>query len=112
MWSFVNPLLMVLVYAIVFPYIMRVQQDNYLIFLISAIIPWTFFTTVINQGTTTILNNANLVKKVYFPREILPISVVVSGLINFFIGLMRIIKREEQNKEVSIKTDNNENKEL
>lgn len=91
MWSFVNPLLMVLVYAIVFPYIMRVQQENYLIFLIAAIIPWTFFTTVINQGTTTILNNANLVKKVYFPREILPISVVVSGLINFFISCLIIL---------------------
>lgn len=91
LWSFVNPLLMVLVYAIVFPYILRVQEKNYLIFLIVAIIPWNFFTTVINQGTTTVLYNGNIIKKVYFPREILPISVVTSGLINFFISCIIIL---------------------
>ena len=65
LWSFVNPLLMVLVYAIVFPYIMRVQQDNYLIFLIVAIIPWNFFTTVIAQGSITVRMNGDIIKKVY-----------------------------------------------
>lgn len=90
LWSFINPLLMVLVYAIVFPYIMRVQQDHYLIFLIVAIIPWTFFTTVISQGTVSILSNAGVIKKVYFPREILPISVATSALINFFISCIII----------------------
>lgn len=89
-WSFMNPLLMVLVYAIVFPYIMRVQEGNYLIFLITAIIPWNFFTTVISQGTTTVIANANIIKKVYFPREILPISVVASGLVNFLISCIII----------------------
>ena len=91
LWSFINPLLMVLVYALVFPYILRVQQDNYLIFLIVAIIPWNFFTTVIGQGTTCILHNDGIIKKVYFPREILPISVVTSGLINFFISCIIIL---------------------
>ena len=68
LWSFINPLLQVLVYAIVFHYIMKVQTENYLICLICGIIPWTWFTTVISQGTTCITNNANLIKKVYFPR--------------------------------------------
>ena len=90
LWSFINPLLMVLVYAIVFPYILRVKQDNYLIFLIIGIIPWTFFTNVIAYGTQSILTNANIIKKVYFPREILPISVATSGLINFFISCIII----------------------
>ena len=83
LWSFVNPLLQVLVYAIVFPYIMRVKTDNYLIFLICGIIPWTWFTTSINNGTNCIIHSENLIKKVYFPREILPISIVTSGMINF-----------------------------
>lgn len=91
LWSFINPLLMVLVYAIVFPFILKVQEENYLIFLIVAIIPWNFFTTVIMQGTTTVLYNGNIIKKVYFPREILPISVVTSGLINFFISCIIIV---------------------
>ena len=91
LWSFINPLLQVLVYAIVFPYIMRVQTPNYLIFLICGIIPWTWFTYSLSNGTTSITNNANLIKKVYFPREILPISVVTSGLINFLISCVIIL---------------------
>lgn len=90
-WSFVNPLLTVLVYAIIFPYILRQDQPNYLIFLIVAIIPWNFFVTVLNQGTTTILVNANIIKKVYFPREILPLSIVLSGLVNFGISCIIIL---------------------
>ena len=86
LWSFINPLLMVLVYAIVFPYIMRIQTENYLIFLICGVIPWNFFTQCISGGTTTISNSGNLIKKVYFPREILPISTVTSGVINFLIS--------------------------
>ena len=91
LWSFINPLLQVLVYALVFPYIMKVETENYLIFLICGIIPWTWFVTSISQGTTSITNNANLIKKVYFPREILPISVVTSGLINFLISCLIIL---------------------
>ena len=91
LWSFINPLLQVAVYAIVFPYIMRIQTENYLIYLIIGIIPWTFFTTVINQGMVTVRINAGIIKKVYFPREILPISVAVSGLINFLISCIIIL---------------------
>lgn len=91
LWSFINPLLTVIVYAIVFPYVLKIQEENYLIFLIVAIIPWNFFTTVIAQGTTCILYNSNIIKKVYFPREILPISVATSGLVNFLISSLIIV---------------------
>ena len=91
LWSFINPLLQVVVYAIVFPYIMRVQTDNYLVFLICGIIPWTWFTMSLSLGTTCITNNGNLIKKVYFPREILPISTVTSGMVNFLISCIIII---------------------
>ncbi len=91
LWSFVNPLLTTLIYAIVFPFIMRNTQDNYVVFLIIGILPWTWFTTSIIQGTSCVLANAGIVKKVYFPREILPISVVTSGLINYLISFIIII---------------------
>ena len=91
LWSFINPLLQVAVYAIVFPYIMRVKTDNYLQYLIAGIIPWAFFTTVLNQGMITVRMNAGIIKKVYFPREILPISVALSGLVNFFISCIIIL---------------------
>ena len=59
LWSFINPLLQVLVYAIVFPYIMKIKTENYLIFLICGIIPWTWFVTSITNGTTCIMVNSN-----------------------------------------------------
>ena len=91
LWSFLNPLLTVLVYAIVFPYIMRVQVPNYLIFLIVAIIPWNFFTTCITTGCNCVWLNGGIIKKVYFPREILPVSVILAGLINFLISCVIIL---------------------
>ncbi len=86
-----NPLLMVVVYAIVFPYIMKVKTDNYLQYLICGVIPWNFFTTVMGLGMGSIKNNAGIVNKVYFPREILPISAALSGLVNFFISCIIVI---------------------
>ena len=91
LWSFLNPLLMVLVYAIVFPYLMRVQQEHYLIYLITGIIPWIFFTTVVTSGCNCVWINGGIIKKVYFPRAILPISVVCAGLVNFLISCIVIL---------------------
>lgn len=90
LWSFVNPLLMTLVYAIVFPFILKSTEPHYVTFIIIGILPWTWFTNSIALGTTTVLGNAGIIKKVYFPREILPISVVTSGMINFLISCLII----------------------
>ena len=90
LWSFVNPLLMTLVYALVFPFILRSSEPHYVTYLVIGILPWNFFTTVISQGTFVVLANAGIIKKVYFPREILPISVAVSGVVNFFIQCLII----------------------
>lgn len=91
LWSFLNPLLTVVVYAIVFPWLMRGTIDNYLVYLITGIIPWTFFTAVMGQGMASIMHNAGLIKKVYFPREILPLSVALAGLINFLISCVIVL---------------------
>jgi ABC-type polysaccharide/polyol phosphate export permease len=91
LWSFINPLLQVLVYAIVFPYMLRSTGDDYIIYLVTGIIPWTYFSTVINECVTCVKMNAGIIKKVYFPREILPISAAISGIINFFISCIIIL---------------------
>lgn len=90
LWSFVNPLLMTLIYAIVFPFLLRNTSPHYVTYLIIGVLPWNWFTIGVAQGTTTFLSNAGIIKKVYFPREILPISVVTSGLINYLISLLII----------------------
>lgn len=91
LWSFINPLLQVAVYAIVFPLLLRNKEPHYVTFLICGIIPWNFFTSVINQGTSCVISNGPILKKIYFPREILPISVATSGLVNFCIQLLIIV---------------------
>jgi len=91
LWSFLNPLLQILVYAIVFPLILKNNEKNYVIFVCCGLIPWTFFATAINRAAFTMIENGNIIKKVYFPREILPISVVTSEAINFLISTIIII---------------------
>ena len=91
-WSFLNPLLQIAVYALVFPLLMRgAGIDNYTVFICCGLIPWTFFSAAISRTAFTIIENGNIVKKVYFPREILPISVVTSEAINFAISTLIII---------------------
>ncbi|MFV0424973.1 MAG: ABC transporter permease [Bacilli bacterium] len=89
LWSFVSPLLMVLVYSFIFPLLMG-TPDDYVVYLVTGILPWTFFAGCVSSGTITVILNANLIKKVYFPREVLPISVVLSGAINFVISCIVI----------------------
>lgn len=91
LWSFLNPLLQIAVYAIVFPLILRNTQENYVIFLCCGLIPWTFFSAAISRSAFTMIENGNILKKVYFPREILPISVVTSEAVNFMISTIIIL---------------------
>lgn len=93
LWSFLNPLLQVVVYWIVFPYLFGrgATGENYLVYLITGIIPWTFFANSINIGTGSIKANAGIIKKVYFPREIIPLSQVLSGIVNFLISCVIIL---------------------
>ena len=91
LWSFVNPLLMTLVYALVFPYLMRgAGYEHYTTFLVIGILAWNWFSISIALGTSIIVSNSGIIKKVYFPREILPISVVTSGTINYLISVLII----------------------
>ena len=83
LWSFLNPLLQIAVYAIVFPLILRNTQENYVIFLCCGLIPWNFFSIAINRSAFTMVENGNILKKVFFPREILPISVVIVPIVSW-----------------------------
>lgn len=91
LWSFINPLLQLLIYSVVFSFIMKSNIEHYTVFLVVALIPWTFFNTTMIQSTTAIVSNAGIVKKVYFPREILPISIVTSNLVNFLISCIIVL---------------------
>ena len=91
LWSFLYPLLQIAVYAFVFGTILGASEDNYAVFICCGLIPWTFFSGSINRCAFTMIENANILKKVYFPREILPISVVTAEAVNFVISTVVIL---------------------
>lgn len=76
-WSLLHPLLMILVYTVAFKHILRVGMENYAYFLLVGLLPWSFFSSSLVASTQAITGNANLIRKVYFPPETLPISTVL-----------------------------------
>lgn len=91
LWSFISPLLQIAVYALVFQIILKSDIENYTVYLCCGLIPWQYFSSCILRGAACIIDNGNIIKKVYFPREILPISIVTSEGINFLISTTIIL---------------------
>ena len=93
LWSFINPLLQILVYALIFPLVMKNggSYKDYTVFMVCGFIPWAYFTTVINRASFIMIENGNILKKVYFPRSILPLSLVTSETINFLVSCIIIL---------------------
>ncbi|MCR5090945.1 MAG: ABC transporter permease [Oscillospiraceae bacterium] len=88
LWTFVSPMLQVAVYAIIFPYLLRNTVEHYTMFLFVAQVPWNFFTNSILGSCGLFIYNSDLVTKVYFPREVLPLSNALGGLCNMCFGFM------------------------
>ena len=82
LWNFINPLCQIIVYIIVFSTIFRSGIDKYYAFLMVGIMPWNFFAESLGQGSGCIVSQADMTKKIYFPREVLPISTVTSRFVN------------------------------
>lgn len=90
-WTFFNPLLMLIVYSVVFSFLMRSTIKNYAMFLFVALLPWNYLANSILQGAVCLVHNASLIKKVYFPREVLPLSVVLANLVNYLLSLFILV---------------------
>lgn len=88
LWTFLNPLLMLLVYTIVFSTIMRFDMENYIIYMFIGLLPWLNFSSSIQSSSSIVIRNSNLIKKIYFPHEVLPLSTVFGGIINYLFGLI------------------------
>jgi len=79
--------MMLLIYTFAFKLILKIQIPNFPLFVLIGLLPWIFFQTSLSIGATSIINNSGLIGKVYFPREIIPLSIVISNFINFLITL-------------------------
>ena len=70
---------------------MKSDIENYVVFMVCGLIPWNYFSTVINRASFVMIENGNIIKKVYFPREILPLSLVTSETVTFLISSILIL---------------------
>ncbi len=88
-WSFINPLLLLLVYSFVFSKILinRGTTQPYQIFLFCGILPWTWFSSSVLESSNVLISGGNLIKKVLFPAEVLPIVTVLANMVHFLLGL-------------------------
>lgn len=82
-WSLLHPLVMAAVYTLAFRYVVRVPIENFPLFLLSGLLPWMFFAGGLGAATSSIADNGTLVRKVAFPRAVLPLAAVVSALVQF-----------------------------
>lgn len=88
LWTFINPLMQLGVYTLVFSVIMRNGIKDYYLFLFVALIPWIFFSTSLTGGSSCIWAQQDMVKKIYFPREVLPIAFVTSQFVNMLLSFL------------------------
>jgi lipopolysaccharide transport system permease protein len=90
-WSFVNPLLLLLIYTFVFTVVLPgthpEELEPYALFMFCGILPWTWFSSSILEASNVLISGGNLIKKVLFPAEILPIVTVLANMVHFLFGL-------------------------
>lgn len=90
MWTLLNPLLMLAVYSVVFQFVFRTGIEHYPVYLFICLMPWNTFANSIAVGTVCVSNNGGILKKVYFPREVMPLAVVISNTIQYFFSAVII----------------------
>jgi lipopolysaccharide transport system permease protein len=93
-WAFIRPFLTMVVFTVVFGHIAKVQPDApvpYALVVIGGLLPWTLFASVLGDASNSVISNANLISKVYFPRLIVPLATVLVALIDFVISLSILV---------------------
>jgi lipopolysaccharide transport system permease protein len=91
-WAVLQPLILMVVFAVVFSRLARMPSEGvpYALFAYAALLPWTFFSTAVVNATGSLVNHTQLITKVYFPREILPLTYVIAALFDFALGLVAL----------------------
>jgi lipopolysaccharide transport system permease protein len=92
-WAVLQPLLLMLVYTIIFSVVTKMPSEGapYAVFVYAALLPWTFFSTSITTASTSLVTHNNLITKVYFPREILPLTYVLAALFDFAMASVVLV---------------------
>lgn len=85
LWSLLNPLLIIIVYTLAFDYILKIRVRNFPMFFMCAYLPWSYLSASLSTSLTSLSDSGYLIKAIYFPREILPLSIILSSLLHFLI---------------------------
>ncbi|MEK6684047.1 MAG: ABC transporter permease [Nitrospirota bacterium] len=87
LWSFVNPLVLMAIYVLVFSIYLRMDMENYPVFLLCGILPWAWFSSGLSEATLSIIGNGSLIKKVYLPSEIFPLVSIGSNMVHYLLSI-------------------------
>ncbi|MCK9244269.1 MAG: ABC transporter permease [Candidatus Marinimicrobia bacterium] len=92
-WAILQPFLQMVVLAIFFGRLIKVPSDGvpYPVFVYAGLLPWTFFANAVNACNYAVINNAGLIRKIYFPRLLIPLSAVGTGLVDFLLAFLMLI---------------------
>ncbi len=92
-WAIIQPLFTMLIFSLFFGRLAKVPSDGipYPVFSLSGTVIWTFFANGLSQSASSLVDNSNLISKIYFPRLIIPVASVLSGLVDFAIGFMLLV---------------------
>jgi ABC-2 type transport system permease protein len=90
-WALLNPLMMMVILTIVFSTITRIAVQYYPVFLISAFLPWTFFSQALSYSVESIVANAELLKKIRVAKSVFPLAALIANVINFLLSLMPLL---------------------
>jgi ABC-type polysaccharide/polyol phosphate export permease len=93
-WSLAHPVLLMLVYLVVFSLLLKIQtadHDHYWLFLLAGLPVWVFFATSLQSASRSLVENANLIRKVRFPRQLVPLSMVATQLVGFVVMLAIVV---------------------
>lgn len=91
LWALLNPLLTMAILTVVFSTVMRITMDHYAIFLLSVLLPWTFFVQALSYSVESIVGNGPLLKKVAVGKSVFPVAAVLANLVNFFLSLVPFV---------------------
>lgn len=89
-WAVIQPLFATLLFTVIFGKLAKMDSDGvpYVLFSFAAMVPWTFFANGVTESTASLIQNANMINKIYFPRLILPVAAVIAKLVDFIIGMV------------------------
>lgn len=90
-WTWLDPLMTMFVFILVFDVILSIKVEHFPVYLLTGLIPWIFFSNSIGGSLNSISGNATLIKRVYYPREIYPLTITLGNLVNMFLSLLVLV---------------------